>query len=239
MMTNKPIALLVLCGLMGACLMLPGCEAEPDVQEPEILMPSPGMTWSVDFESGTWTSPENVDLALAMFTGEYPFFMGVSAVSGQEMDLVLAIATEDGQDQDMCNRTVIMPGVSFFGDRTLQFGPLDFIIANGITTENMLLTGELDETFTQLTSVAISGQVVLSTIPPDMLEMGEDQTHCELLELLEIPCTPCRDGTVDCVDLAIEGVSALVADGVSLQSLDVADCHDACELSADNPDCDL
>ena len=203
-----------------------------------LVLPSLGATWDIDIDSANWTAPENVAEAVAAFPTTYPFYIGVTGTEGAAVDLMLALAAEAG-GQDMCSRTVEMLEVSVSDDHRLVREPADFLMANGIVTHDLSLEARLNEDMTEIESMALSGTIVLSTIPPDVLPLGDGENSCELLGLLDIACEPCRDGSVDCVTVTVEDIKASPAAGTALSPVDLADCHVDCAASDDNEACDL
>ena len=212
-----------------------GCDTTPT---PTVGVPEVGTTWRFDFDGGEWVEPSNAESVLEYFPTDYTALLGVQAVSAGTMDLTLAIATTAGA-QDFCNRTVLMPGVRVNADRTFQFGPEDFTIANGITTENLILKGVLSEDLKTISEVSFSGDIVMATVPDDLLEVPEGVSLCEILAELRVPCVACRDGALDCLRVQKIGIAADAATGVVVQPMARSDCHVECALSAENPDCDL
>jgi len=225
--------------LLLATLALGACDEDPtDPPAPTVAVPAVGTTWDVDMDSANWTSPENVDQALALFPTSYPFYIGVTGAEGETIELMLGLAAEAG-GQDMCSRTVAMAGVSVTEDHRFVFGPADFNLANGIQTEDLHFEGQLSDDLSALQTLSVSGRIVLSTIPPDMLPTIDGQTPCDLLGLMDIACSACRDGELGCVTVAADSIQSAPAPGVALEPIALPDCHASCDISADNPDCGL
>jgi hypothetical protein len=224
-------------GLTLALFLATGtaCTSTP---EPSVTMPNVGHAWSLSVDSGVWVQPENADDVLAYFPTDYPFFMSVNQVEGSSMDLVLALVAEEGK-QDYCSRTVMMPGVTVDKAGRFQFGPIDFVIANGLTTENMEITGTVSADMKSLTDVAFSGDIVIPTIPDTMLELPDGVTLCEVLAELNLPCTPCRNGNPECLRVHKKGITANDPGAVLVEEVDAADCHGQCDVSQENVDCSL
>ena len=211
-----------------------GSDVEP---EPSTPMPAVGSTWQFSFESGVWQEPANVSDVLAYFPTDYNVLLGVHAVDGDTMDVLLAIANEDGT-QDLCTRTVFMKGVKVAADGSYAFGPSDFTIANGLKTENLVLKGIFVSDMKVMLDTSFSGDIVASSVPADMMELPEGVTLCEVLAELDLPCTACNDGSEDCLRMEKTGIAPEVASGGALTLVEQADCHASCPGAADNPDCE-
>jgi len=191
--------------------------------------------WSVDTTSATWHEPVGAQALVENMADSYPFFMGVEATAGSEVSLMLAIA--EGEAQDFCSRTVMMPEMQMSRDGSVAFGPADYVLANGFTIEDFKLTGRFSEDFEQMNEVAITGNLNLSTAPPDMLPGSGDLSACELAASFNIDCNTCRDGQNECMQTHTTGVFANRV-AINLVEITEADCHGQCEASAENPECE-
>ena len=198
-----------------------------------------GQAWMVDLASGVLESPPNMDELNDFLVSDYPFYLGVENLGKTSLDVMFGIAAEGGEGQDMCSRTITMPDVSLKYDRELSFGPDTFVMANGITTLEMTLSGVFSEDLSTIDDMAVTGQVVVESVPDDILALPGDLTACGLLEAFDVPCLPCLDGSSNCIDFAVSGVVANLSPSVTLESVPDADCHEACDKSDDNPDCPL
>jgi hypothetical protein len=218
--------------LLSGLWMTSACNPEP-------VLPAEGDSWLVDLNTAQWVAPTGVTELIESFGTDYPFFLGVRAVNGLTADLILAIADASATTQDMCNRTIIMPGVTFEDDGRFQYGPSDFTIANGVTTLDLAMDGVLNPDQAAFGQLAMSGTVIIDTMPDDMFPLPEALTMCEVMEAFDIPCAPCPDGTSNCLYMELDAIETQFQPGLNLVEVTEVDCHSLCDLSLDNPDCDL
>ena len=212
-----------------------GCTAD-EVESPTL---EEGLVWKVDLASGVLESPPNLDELNDFLVSDYPFYLGIERLEQGSMEVLFAIAEQGGSGQDMCSRTITMPAVSLIDEQGFAFGPETFIMANGITTLDMSLSGSFSEDLSTVDAMSVTGQVVVESIPEDILILPGDLTACGLLEAFDVPCLPCPDGVSNCIDFSMQGVIANLSPSMSLEPILDVDCHEACQKSADNPDCVL
>ncbi len=210
-------------------------------QEEEVEAPTfeEGQAWKVDLASGVLESPPNMDELNDFLVSDYPFYLGIENVGKTSLGVMFGIAAEGGEGQDMCSRTITMPDVSLKNDKELSYGPDTFVMANGITTLEMTLSGVFSDDLTTLEDMAVTGMVVVESVPEDILILPGDLTACGLLEAFDVPCLPCPDGVSNCIDFSMSDVVAHLSPSVTLEPVLDADCHEACDKSDDNPDCPL
>jgi hypothetical protein len=226
--------------LCFAMASLAGCGSEDaaDTATPPVVEgPPTGQTWSVQTETGQWQEPKNIAGLVALVVGDYPVYLGSAGLTTTGIDFIMAIGAEG--TQDFCSRTLPVSDVSLNEDRTFELGPMPFLLANGILTDEMEMTGTFSEDYTSITNTTMKGNIDLGTIPADMLPLPEDTTVCELLESAEIPCNACADGRQECLRLHVTGITANLAEGLTLIPVLEADCHEDCAVSQDNPECEL
>ena len=222
-------------GLWIATFIFFGCQEE----EVETIELQDGQSWKVDLASGVLDSPPNLDELNDFLVSDYPFYLGVENVGKTALDVMFAIAAQGGEGQDMCSRTITMPDVTLKNDRELSFGPDTFVMANGITTLEMTLSGVFSEDLSTLNDMTVTGQVVVESVPEDILVLPGDLTACGLLEAFDVACLPCPDGVSNCIDFSMSGVVANLSPSIALEPIEDADCHDACDKVDENPDCPL
>ena len=201
-------------------------------------MPSVGQSWSVDTSSANWVSPDGADALAEVFSSMYPFFFGLHALEGDQASFLMVIGEDGGQD--FCSRTVQMNDVTINADLSFSFGPEDFVVANGFKTESLTFAGQISEDFSTVSDMSFEGNLNLGTGPEDLFAMeGSDLTACEMVELFEMSCGPCADGSDMCLLATVTDAVATGTPGLSLVEIDAPDCHAQCEISAENDDCDL
>jgi hypothetical protein len=210
------------------CAGLSGCS--PD-------LPPVGHTWAVDLSQAEWLDPEKIAPYVSLYSDDYPIFVNIQAHDAPRVDMLFVLATDDGQ-QDTCSRTILMSGVRFKKNGTFEIGPTDFGLANGLNTQELVMTGQMSEDRTELTSIELTGYVDFDTIPPDLFEPAADKTLCETFEAL-VTCVECPSGSGDCVYTHTTNVTADLLEDVPIEVIDTPDCHETCDASAENPECDL
>lgn len=199
-------------------------------------MPPDGHVWSVDTTAATWHEPAGAQALVETMASSYPFYVGAWESTGNQLTLMLAIA--DGGGQDFCSRTVLMPEMRVYRDQRFQFGPADYTIANGFTIEDFEMAGTFSTDFEAMNDITFHGNLNMSTAPPDMLPGSGDMPACELAESFNLFCNDCRDGSAECLQSHATGTFATRAAEISLIEISDADCHDQCEASAENPECE-
>ena len=201
-------------------------------------MPPVGQSWSVDTSSANWVSPEGADALAEVFSSMYPFFLGVHALEDDQASFLMVIGDEG--TQDYCSRTVQMEGVTINSDLTFSFGPQDFVVANGFTTEALTFSGQISDDFSTISEMSFEGNLNLGTGPEDLFAMeGSDLTACEMVELFEMSCGACADGSDMCLLATVTDAVATGTPDLTLVEIDAPDCHGQCDISAENDDCDL
>jgi len=196
------------------------------------VVPPVGTSWDIEITSANWVAPDNIEDVAGLLTGNYGMMLGISTTDGTTADFILG-TSEDGQQQ-MCNRTVTMPAVSFDETGAFVWGPQNFSLANGIQTKQLVLTGVYDEASGGI-ELAVSGTTIIDTIPEEDFSIG-GLTVCELLDTIQVACEACAEG--QCL---FTEVNSLVGSpgGSSVRPVDLPDCHEECDTSVKNPDCTL
>ena len=200
--------------------------------------PPVGQSWAVDTTSANWVEPEGADALAEVFASMYPFYLGLHEIEGDQATFLMVIG--DGDDQDFCSRTVQMNTVTIQKDLSFTYGPADFTVANGFTTESLNFSGQISEDFATISDINFTGNLNLGTGPEDMFAMeGFDMTTCELVEVFNLRCGPCADGSTECLQAQVTEATAEVVPELSLIEIEKPDCHAQCDTSPENEDCDL
>ena len=226
----------------AAASELDGEAAEPEadgVDSGETVGPAVGTTWAIDVTQATWVTPEDVEDLVELMTADYPALLGISAADSTTVNAMLAIG--DATGQLMCNRTVEVIGLTVDDDGALTFSSDSFSLANGMTMADMMLTAAIDAETGGITSLDAQGHVVMSSIPADLLPLGEGQTACDLTEGLGMPCILCPSepetgGVPDCIEVQVTGLQGSVLTDLDLVPITEADCHPECGDNSE--DCD-
>ncbi len=200
--------------------------------------PEVGQSWAVDTSSAIWEEPASAASLAKVFSSIYPFYIGLHALEDDQATFLLVIGDDDGQD--FCSRTVQMAEVNMNEDLSFSYGPKDFTVANGFTTESLQFSGQMSEDFSEITDIAFIGNLNLGSAPEDMFAIPKlDLETCELVELYGMSCGPCDDGSNECLQAKVTGAIATSTPDISLVEIDTPDCHEQCDASAENEECDL
>jgi hypothetical protein len=201
-------------------------------------LPPIGQSWAVDTTSATWVEPESADSLTEVFATIYPFYIGFHEVEDDQATFLLVIGDDDGQD--FCSRTVRMNNITINKDLSFSYGPEDFTVANGFTTESLYFSGQISEDFATISDISFTGNLNLGTAPEELFAMeGFDLTTCELVEVFDMTCGPCADGSSECLQAEVTDATAAAVPELSLIEIGRPDCHAQCDVSAENEDCDL
>ena len=222
-------------------------ETDGEVSEPEeggddsgeTAGPPIGTTWAIDVSQATWVTPEDVEDLVELMTADYPALLGISGADSTTVNAMLAIG--DATGQLMCNRTVEVIGLTVDDDGVLTFSSESFSLANGMTMADMTLTAAIDAETGSITSLDARCHVVMSSIPADLLPLGEGQTACDMTEGLGMPCIlcpsePATGGVPDCIEVQVTGFRGNVLTEINLVPITEADCHPECGDNSE--DCD-
>jgi len=191
------------------------------------VMPEEGQSWWIDLAQAVVVDPEEANGLISLVSDDYSTLVSTINVTDTSFDLLFAIG-EDGGGQDLCSRTAELGGISLAEDGSFSFGPEDFALANGITNQDLEVSGTFSEDASLMNDIVIKGSVVLSSIPEDMLPLGGTDI-CELLESIELECGACRDGDIDCLYIHTAGLSGKDQPGVTLEEVTEADLGAECE----------
>jgi len=198
--------------------------------------PAVGQTWFIDMNEGTWMRPDNIDKLTAALGDTAKIYVGIHARTETTADMIMSVGS--GETQDFCSRTIIMDEVALLEGRLFRFGPRDFTIANGTLTQNLMIQGRFSSDFSKVEEMEMEGVLVMSTVPDDVFPLPPNTKPCELLGALTVQCTPCDDGSDECLDMRLVGMEGVLVEGLSMEEIFVADCNPGCEASEENPECD-
>ncbi len=201
-----------------------------------VAMPPLGSAWLVDTAKATWKLPEKAG-ALVTEQTAVPFLIGVHAVKGRDMDMLLAVAVDN--QQDMCSRTIVVKGFKLTDERVISFGPQLLKIANGARTEDFELTAKLSADNKVLSDFDVKGKIDMESMPQGLLPLPAETTACALAETLQMPCSACADGKDHCLVAHVVHDKLELMQDVKLEVITEVDCHPKCAASKDNPDCKL
>jgi hypothetical protein len=197
-----------------------------------ITAPIVGRTYDVDLAGRdlTWVKPNAT--AGAILVGQLEtqnFLFNVQAADDTTIDLVGAVAYEDGGDvvQYECAPALdFVPG-NFTSNPFFHVGPQDSeLSASGITVPMLQLEveGRFADDASAIEDVTLTGLI-------DVAELGTllgTTDPCSYLAFLSISCVSCPDGSDTCVELEVRDASAPWADGATVDPTVDPDTNAAC-----------
>jgi len=200
------------------------CATKEDLSDP--VAPTSGQTWWADLNGLEMLEPKEAGGLLDLVAADYPLLLAAIDVTDSRFTFLFALAHGD-ITQDHCSRTIAMNGITLATDGRFEYGPEDFSLPNGATTEDLHLTGQFSNDLSTIHSIAMKGTIRLDSIPEDLLPLGGVDI-CELLGTIDINCGQCRGGSDKCLPMHMVGVTGALQDGVSLQIIAEADSFDDC-----------
>lgn len=205
-----------------------------------------GQTYVMDMSAAKVVQPSGAaQVLLTMLDNDLS--LQVDRVDGDTLEITVAETRTSDGEQDTCKPTLdfSMPG-NFAEAPAFDVGPVDvpFNVA-GYTVflydayssatfapDGTFFAGGLMSGFVDARDVveALEGRGVLPSEDP--------ATLCELLGNYNVGCTACQDGEPLCLELQVANIEGKLSDLVVEPVLE-ADCHELCEASCANAECDL
>lgn len=226
--------------LCMATLLLFGCGSggggTPDADLP-VPPPPQGATWFVETESGSWVDPPDAERFLSLAPEGFALWLHAARVTQTDLDFMLAVGGSEAQD--LCTRTIAMERLTLSPTGRFRFGPADFVLPNGLATEDLVLEGRFSADGSQIMELDAEGLIDLASIPEDLVPMLDEDDRCAVVSaLLEVECVACRDGREICLHAEMEGFLGVMRPLNSAEEVLLPDCHPGCEASEENPECD-
>ena len=205
-----------------------------------------GQTYIMDMSAAKVIQPSGAAQVLLTLL-DNDLSLQVDRVAGDTLDITVAPTRTSDGEQDTCTPTLdfSMPG-NFAEAPAFDVGPVDVpfnvagytvvlydayssatFAADGTFFAGGLMSGSVDA---RDVVIALEGRGVLPSEDP--------ATLCELLGNYNVGCTQCQDGEPLCLELQVANIEGKLSDLVVEPVLDT-DCHERCETSCDNAECDL
>ncbi|MED5370031.1 MAG: Ig-like domain-containing protein [Myxococcota bacterium] len=195
--------------------------------------------------------PEDVGSVLEQYL-EVALLLEVSAADASEIDMFGAIASEDDSEaQEYCDPTLAFPTADFSGAPYFQLGPQTTTIsAAGYSVEimDLFISGDFAADGSYWGGGVLQGMVDTRPLVPlledcdadgsteDTADDCDDNGICELVEGFGVECEDCGGGENYCLEIRAEGLGGDKID-TDLVEVEDNDCHELCDASAENPEC--
>lgn len=184
-----------------------------------------GKTYNLDLAHANITQPEGVGSILGSYLTDVIILFSPTEVDDvdQSIQVVGALGTEDGGSltQDMCSPslglTEVTPGQ--WNNPYFQVGPALFetdIEGINVVIQDLLIAGDFEPDGSSVQEAIFAGQVDTRDFA-DLLDPGNPDAICQLIEGLGIPCEACpQDGLEYCLTVRAQDISAEEVPGLTL-----------------------
>jgi hypothetical protein len=178
-----------------------------------------GNVYNIDIASGRITEPPGVGQLLMPLIEEQDFFILISPVkySGGANTLTFlgALGVDDGAGnivQDMCTESISFPVAADFSDNPfMEISGEDVPITVQdftITLQRIDLSGAFSPDASSIEGLSLSGFADTSGLGA-LLDLGDEpDAVCGLVTTFGVTCVDCGDGSVTCLELAIDSMTA-------------------------------
>ncbi len=205
-----------------------------------------GFTYTMDLSSAKVVQPSGAAQVLLTLLNN-DLALQVESVDNDTLDITVAPTRTSDGEQNTCSPSLdfSMPG-NFAEAPAFEVGPVDvpFDVA-GYTV--MLYDGYSSATFASDGSFFAGGKmsgfmdardVVIALEGRGVLPSEDPDAFCDLLANHNMGCTACADGEEYCLSLEVADIRGEQTD-LTLEPIDETDCHEDCENSCDNDECDI
>ncbi len=203
-----------------------------------------GNTYLVQLTEARFVEPA----ALGDLIGQYldqDLLIGVSDATDTSLDMLGAVADPDTGGQNYCDPTIPFPTADFSESPYFSVGPEDTTLSvagYSIPINGLLLSGTFAPDCSYFGGGVLAGELDardLGDLVGEYLGTSDPDELCAMLAGFSVTCEACTsDGEPYCVGIKADQITAEQADGVTLECVAEQDCHEQCDASADNPECD-
>lgn len=183
-----------------------------------------GNTYSLDIASGRFIEPPGVGDILETFL-TFELYLGVEAAGASDLTFMGALANADGT-QDMCTESITFPVPADFSQDPFFSVASDSLPVEvegvAVTIDDLVLSGAFTPDGSAISGGVLAGSIDTRTLM-DVLEMTTEGGVCDLLATFLIDCEPCADGSVSCLSVYVDDMSADLVPGVTLVEVTAAD----------------
>ncbi|MCB9759519.1 MAG: Ig-like domain-containing protein [Alphaproteobacteria bacterium] len=198
-------------------------------------------TYTLDLQSGRIVIPPGVGSVLESYL-EVTLFMQVEDANSTDISIFGAVADDAGTAQDYCTETLDFPVADFSEAPFFVVGPETTELAVAgyeITIEDLLISGTFAADGSYWGGGVLAGQVDTRPLVDLVEEGGEDNAICEIVAGFGVACETCPgDGEPYCLSIKAVELSGEET-SVTIETIEMSDCHANCPDSANNPDCTL
>jgi hypothetical protein len=203
-----------------------------------------GQVYSLDLgaDSVEIVTPSGVGSVLESYL-DIELFLQVNDATDTSLDIFGALGDEDNAgNQDFCTETLDFPEADFSGQPYFQIGPEDTNISVAgfsVTIADLLVSGDFASDGSFWGGGTLAGLIDTRPLVDLIEEGGEDNAVCELVSGFGVECITCpEDGQDFCLEIEAVGLGGDSVD-ITLETIEMSDCHELCTASADNPECEL
>lgn len=198
--------------------------------EPPVEVDLVGDVFDLDPANGEWVEPAGIGDLIASQLGDTQIFLSVSALTDDEITMLVAIGSSD--TQDLCNPTIALPPAAFTGAAFSIVSPELPLEISGVTLaiDEAEISGVFSVDGTRINEGTMAGSVDVRPLT-SAIGLDDPDSVCELIAAFGSTCDACADGSgTYCIDLRIEQMVAPLLPGASVIERTEA------EISAD-PSC--
>lgn len=172
-----------------------------------------GKTYGFALGDGTIAEPANLGAIITAYM-EAPIYLGVTAISETELDLLggLGVIDADPAAQDTCVPTFDFASTSFDASSpSFSSGPVDatlYVLGTPVPIYELTVTGTFKSDGTQIGGMTFEGIVDTRPIGPLLNGGGGEDAVCEQAINFGEECIACPDGPVLCLQLSVVDILA-------------------------------
>lgn len=180
-----------------------------------------GNTYALDLVSGRFVEPEGVGSLLGSFLTQ-PVLVGVTAVSGTDIEMIGAIGLEGSSPpaQDPCSRTIDFPTADFSGNPYFKVGPKTTSLAVSdftVEIQDLFVSGAFAPDGSYVDGAVLAGQIDTRPLAPLVNpDAPTDDAVCALAEAIGVFCIPCSDNEPFCLKLYVDSIAAEIVPDTTL-----------------------
>jgi len=202
-----------------------------------------GNTYNLDITKARFVEPAGVaELLLGQL--ENSILVGINSTDANVLSVIGALSADGSDGQDFCSPSLDFPEADYTEAPFFNIGPQDTDIAVGgydLSISALQISGTFSADGSYFGGGVMSGQLDARILAPLLVNVvGTDDPDeiCVLLAGFGANCTPCSsDGEEYCINILADQMTAELQDG-SLECVAGEDCHELCDLSAKNKECD-
>ncbi len=175
-----------------------------------------GDTFSLDLASGRFVQPEGVGPLLQEYLTT-AILINVQSVDGTDIQMIGAVAEDDGSAQAECSPTIPFPKANFSDNPYFQVGPETTTLSiegYTVTIDDLFVSGAFAPDGSYISGAVLKGAIDTRPLVPLLNEEGEPDEICNLAGTIGVSCEECpNDNMPFCLSLEVDSIAA---EGVDL-----------------------